>query len=272
MPYQIQAPPEALAPFVEYFWSLQDAPAQAKGSVLPSGTLGLVVNLDEEEIRIYDPDSVQGCRRFSGAVVSGAYGRPFITEAREHASAVGVHFRPGGAWPFFGLPLGELADGHADLEALWGRSASELRDRLCTAEAPADRFRILEAAFARRLDHARAGHAAVAIAIRELEREKTSVGAVAEHVGLSRRRLIEVFTAQVGVTPKKFCRVRRFQRVLAATRRVDVPIWTRVALACGYFDQPHLIRDFVEFSGLSPAAFAQLRSADATNHHVRLPG
>jgi len=272
MNYQIHVPAGPLADFVEYFWSLRDAPADAKGSVLPSGTLGLVIHLDEDEARVYDSESAEGYRPLSGAVVSGVYDRAFTTHAREHASAVGVHFRPGGSWPFFGLPLGELAGAHVDLRMLWGDATSELRERLWTAEAHPDRIRILEAALGRRLNHAPAGHRAVAIAVRELELGETSVGAVAERVGLSRRRLIELFTAQVGVTPKKFSRLRRFQRVLQTTRHVDEPIWSDVALGCGYFDQSHLIRDFVDFSGLSPAEYARVRSADATNHHVRLSG
>ncbi|UJR82098.1 AraC family transcriptional regulator [Sandaracinus amylolyticus] len=269
-PYQIHTPAGPLARYVEYLWSLPDAPSQGRGSILPSGTLSLVVHLDEDERRIYDVDSPV-CRRFSGAVVSGAHGRPFFAEGREHTSAVGIHFRPGGAWPFFGVALGELADRHVDLDALWGASAVELRDRLGSATTSADRFRILEAALLRRLERARPGHDAVAVALRALERGDTNVGAISDHVGLSRRRLIEVFTAQVGVTPKKFARLRRFQRVLAATRRVDAPRWSRVALASGYFDQAHLIRDFVEFCGVSPGEFARVRDLDATNHHVRLP-
>ncbi|AKF05278.1 helix-turn-helix domain-containing protein [Sandaracinus amylolyticus] len=269
-PYEIHTPVGPLAPLVEYFWALPDAPSSGRGSILPSGTLSLVIHLDEDERRIYDAGS-DVCRRFSGAVVSGAHGRPFLAEGREHTSAVGIHFRPGGAWPFFGAALGELADRHVDLDALWGASAIELRERLCGARTVRDRFRILEAALVQRLERARPGHGAVAVALRALERGDANIGALSAQVGLSRRRLIEVFTAQVGVTPKKFARLRRFQRVLDATRRAHAPSWSRVAVASGYFDQAHLIRDFVEFCGLSPSEFARVRDLDATNHHVRLP-
>jgi AraC-like DNA-binding protein len=73
----------------------------------------------------------------------------------------------------------------------------------------------------------------------------------------ARGGLIEVFKTEVGLTPKLFYRVQRFQRILALMRRVSAPSWSRLALDCGFFDQSHLIRDFVEFSGL-----AQLSSTD----------
>jgi hypothetical protein len=79
-----------------------------------------VIKLHENELRIYDPRQPTRCKRFSGAIVSGAYDGAFMIDAEEHASAIGVHFRPGGAFPFLGISANELADMHVDLETLWG--------------------------------------------------------------------------------------------------------------------------------------------------------
>src|SRR6266508_347324 len=62
---------------------------------------------------------------------SGTHSGPFVIDPRELVSVIGVRFRPGGAFPFLGTPASELADAHVDLEALWGTSAIELRERLC---------------------------------------------------------------------------------------------------------------------------------------------
>src|SRR5918998_6059331 len=120
LPYP-PAPP--LLDFVEDFW-LYDGytPPHSNERILPSGTLELVVNLREDELRIYDAVRPGRCRRFPGAVVSGAYGGFFVSDTAEEASIMGVHFRPGGAFPFLGLPAGELYEAHVDLETLWGRS------------------------------------------------------------------------------------------------------------------------------------------------------
>ena len=79
-------------------------------------------------------------RRFRGALVSGPYGRAFAVETRAHASIVGVHFKPGGAAGVLGVPAAELADVHVELEALWGRRAVELRDRLSARRTPRSVF------------------------------------------------------------------------------------------------------------------------------------
>jgi AraC-like DNA-binding protein len=197
-------------------------------------------------------------RRYSGAVVSGAYRRYFVIDTRDHTSIVGVHFRPGGALPFLGVPPGELADRHVDLDTLWGRPALELRERLCAAATAADRFTLLEQALMLRLAGFHHGHPAVPFALSELGRPGVTVGEVAASVDLSRRRLIEVFTAEVGMTPKRLSRVLRFQRVSALARRGSAADWAQLARACGYFDQSHLIHDVGEFTGTSPR---QLRPA-----------
>jgi AraC-like DNA-binding protein len=249
--YQRHRPGPPLAPFVAYLWSLHDAPLHSTERIVPSGTLELVVNLNEGAVRIYDPCSAVW-RRYSGAVVSGAYKRFFVIDTREHASIVGVHFRPGGALPFLGVPPGELADRHVDLETLWGRAAIQLRERLCATAASADRFAVLEQALRSRLPGVHRAHPAVPFALNRLARPGVTVGEVAAGVELSRRRLIEVFTADVGMTPKRLSRVLRFQRVSAAARQAGAPDWAQLAAACGYFDQSHLINDVRDLTGTSP--------------------
>jgi len=81
------APEPSLREFVEYLWLLSDAPGHSRERILPTGTLELVVNLREDEIRIYD--EAGACRRFSGAVISGAYSRPFVIDTDEHALTMG---------------------------------------------------------------------------------------------------------------------------------------------------------------------------------------
>jgi len=87
---------------------------------------------------------------------------------------------------------------------------------------------------------------------------------VTAQIGLSSRRFIEIFRNQVGLTPKLYCRIRRFQRVLAAIDDASDVDWTGVALKCGYFDQAHFIHDFRAFSGVSPTMY--LRHRTHRNH------
>jgi AraC-like DNA-binding protein len=274
MLYQSRTPAPPLSPFIDRFWLCADTPPHARERILPSGTIELVVNLRDDEIRTYDPSDPDRCTRYSGAVVSGAYSRFFVIDPFQHASILGVHFRPGGAFPFLGLPADELADTHVDLETLWGPAAVELRERLRAAATAAERFSLLEQALLSRLAHSPVHHGAVSVALEAFEPTGSEVRVrdVAGLVGLSHRRLIQVFAAEVGMTPKVYCRVRRFQRARAMVRNAAVPDWARVAVDCGYFDQSHLIRDFLAFSGLSPADYLRRRSEQVLPNHVPLSG
>ena len=272
--YRAHTPAPPLRDFIERFWLCSDAPAHRTERIMPSGTFELVVNLREDEIRIYDPAQPDRVRRLSGAVVSGTYGSFFLIDTLQHAAMLGVHFRPGGAFPFLGLPAGEMADTHVDLATLWGQApAAELRGRLCAASTPEERFRRLETMLSRRLRHPW-HHGAVSAALDAFGQAGTgvSVRGVAERIGLSHRRLIQVFAAEVGLTPKLYCRVQRFQQARQMVRKVAAPDWAGIAVACGYFDQSHLIRDFREFSGLSPAAYLRQASEQVLPNHVPQAG
>jgi AraC-like DNA-binding protein len=253
------APAPLLAQFIERFWYSSNAPVHQKVRIVPSGTIELVFNLNEDELGFYDKEQPASCKSFSGAIFSGAHARPLFVDTREHV--VGVHFKPGGAFRFLGVPAGELADTHVDLEALWGRSAKDLREQLCEAANPAKRLRVLERALVARLENTSEEHRAVRAALDIFGRDagEARTRDLAAHLGLSQRHFIKVFSNQVGITPKQFGRVQRFQRALELTRSSSTPNWADIVVACGYFDQSHLIHDFRTFSGLTPTELHRQR-------------
>jgi AraC-like DNA-binding protein len=255
---------------IDRFWYCSDTPAHPRERILPSGTVELVINLTGDEIRIYDSSHPDRTRRYPGAVVSGPYRNFFLIDPLVHASIIGVHFRPGRAVPVLGVPANELADAHVDLESLWGRAAAELRERLCMAGTPATRFAVLEKVLLGRLHQTPQRHGAIPVALDAFEQADAAVKVrdLAYRVGLSQRRFIQLFTAEVGLTPKRYSRVRRFQRARELVRQATAPDWAAVALACGFFDQSHLIRDFAEFSGLSPVVYLKQRSNHVLLNHV----
>jgi AraC-like DNA-binding protein len=78
-----------------------------------------------------------------------------------------------------------------------------------------------------------------------------------------------VFRNEVGLTPKLYCRIRRFQNVVAAIHKLREPDLAEMALCCGYFDQAHFIHDFRVFSGVSPSAYLKYRTS-SPNHVAML--
>jgi AraC-like DNA-binding protein len=271
--YMTYAPGPPLDAFVDYFWLFEGGQTARKERIVPSGTIELVINLRDDEVRIHDGEQHEKHRRFSGAVLSGTYSSVFVIDAMQHESMLGVHFKPGGAFPFLGTLATELTDAHADLADLWGQSALELRERLCTVSTHRKRFHLMEEVLTYRLRRSRKGHPAVPIAL-QLLRTGAPVRDVAREVGICQRRLSQVFAAHVGLSPKLFSRILRFERARVRADQIKRLDWAQLASTCGYFDQSHLINDFQEFSGLSPTEYLRRHQPDGRlkSHHVPIPG
>jgi AraC-like DNA-binding protein len=272
MLYHSYRPGPALAEYVDYLWLIEDAPAHDRERILPEGTQELVLNLRRDELRIRYADAPDEECRLSGAVVSGGFSRYFEIDAEQHASVMGAHFRPGGAFPFFRVGQGELTDTHVDLQQLWGPSAVGLYHQIVEADGVEHRFRLLEEALLRRLRPGIERHPAISLALEALSHGSPNLKVRDLHTeaGLSERRFIQLFAEEVGLAPKLFQRILRFRKALAAVEAGESGGWGEVALESGYFDQSHLIRDFREFIGLTPRALLARRSQDVKSNHVAL--
>lgn len=256
--FDFYKPRPPLSKFVDNFWLYEGYETEHKiERILPTGTLELVINLRQNELLFHDDERPETCARFSGAVVSGAQGRSLAPNTPEEVCLIGVHFKPGGAFPFLGLPAGDLADTHVELESIWGLSASELRERLCEVRTSAGRFQLLHEALLGRLCQGVEQHYAVSASLEMFRKNQAGpkVREAAKYLGLSQRRFIQCFKAEVGITPKLFSRIQRFQQTRTLIQQNPSPDWATLALDLGYCDQSHLIREFLEFSGLSPTDY-----------------
>jgi AraC-like DNA-binding protein len=183
---------------------------------------------------------------------------------------IGAHFKPGGAARFLGLPACELCRQVVELDALWGAGIWEWRERLLAAPSPQAKFEVFEQMLRQRMAAASAkagGNRGVTWAIGEFVREPhlQSIAAVAHDVGVSHKQFIEQFRREVGLTPKLFCRIRRFQEVLGHIHSQKTVNWADVACSCGYFDQAHFVNDFLAFAGLNPSAYLDRRLEEDQN-------
>jgi AraC-like DNA-binding protein len=256
-------PAAPLNQFVELMWFHEGLNAgHPLERVLPDGSMELIVNLRDEPRHVFEPVVHRPRQSFRRSWLSGPHSKYIVIDTAPNASMIGAHFRPGGARAVFDLPLGELRNAVFDLESLWGDGARELRDQLLEASSPQEKFRRLEEILLRRWRRS-SHHLAVRHALDRLTRQphETTIGNVRDETGLSPRRFIELFTREVGITPKVFCRVRRFRRALLHVQRSPEPRWARVANDCGYYDQAHFIRDFKEFTGLTPGEYIADRPA-----------
>ncbi len=268
MLYLKHKPLPPLADFVELLWLYEgyDVPHRME-RLLPDGTVELVVNLREDKIRIYDSDNPERFDTIPGCVVSGPRSEFFVIDTAGEASTVGVHFKPGGAFPFLRMPATELQNQSVALECLWGRQSGRLRERLLEAATPERKLQVLEGCLLRQLTKPPDTHPALGFAIQQFRRgvPALSVSQVADSMGFSQRRFIQVFSHHIGLTPKLFSRVSRFQKVIRTAHGLEDVDWAGTALDCGYYDQAHFIHDFRSFAGITPTEYLA-RKTPHVNH------
>lgn len=262
----VEIPPRsaALAPFVSSLGFFEGELAPARERVLPSGHVSLMVNLHEDEFRTFDGPDHGTVHRTRGAAFSGPQARHTVIDTEEQRCLVWVSFRLGGAAPFFDTPLEETKDQLVDLEDLWGRDGAVLRERVLQAGTTDEMFDIVESALLARLGPADERDPAVAFAVRALE-HGASVSQVTSRLDVLPKRFVRRFRDHIGLTPKRFARVRRLQRLLGAVAREGDVEWAEVAAEHRYYDQAHLIHDFRELTGLTPTAYRP-RAANEWNH------
>jgi AraC-like DNA-binding protein len=256
-----QRPSEALRPFIDWLWYYVDfQPDHDREHVLPDGTFELMINLQEVPRKLFERGASGRFQAFKRGWVSGAQTQYLVIDALPSSSMIGVHFKPGGAGPFLGRPADEFSGQVVELDSLWGDPIWGWRDRLLAAEGPAAKFQVMEQLLTAKMSRKPPGCPGARAARWALDRfvDEPHLHAVAEvsaQLGMSHKHFIDQFKRQVGLTPKKFCRIRRFHQVLAQIQTRHGIDWPDLACACGYYDQAHFINDFVGFSGMNPSAY-----------------
>jgi AraC-like DNA-binding protein len=261
-------PKMPLSTLVECLWYWEGAPGpHLQERLLPQAQAALILNLRDDPIAIYEDN--RGAGYYGTAALSGARSSCFTIDCNQEERVVGVQFAPGGAAPFFGMPMSELEDGSFDMRDLWGNEAGWVRERVLAAATPQAMLRILEQCLLKRLTAPDRLHPAVIYVAGELDISDGPgrVQAVTRQIGLSQRRLAQLFHEQIGVSPKTFHRVRRFQHTIQRLHGLRTVDWADLAVECGYYDQAHLSHDFRQIAGMTPSAYL----AAATEHLNHVP-
>ncbi|UWZ82133.1 helix-turn-helix transcriptional regulator [Occallatibacter riparius] len=249
-----------LLPFIKSFHYHEANLPMGLERIVPNGQAHLMVNLAEDEFRTYDRANPALKIRHSGAVLAGPHAQSLILDTRQMHWLAAVQFRPGGAGHFLASPASEACNHVVNLDAIW--IATSMREQLLDAPTPQARFDVLENLLLRHLDDS--FDPAIAWAIGALERGMR-VAKVAARLGMLPRKFERRFTNRVGLTPKRYARVRRLQGVLKSIRTSAPPDWSMLAAKHGYHDQSHLVHDFRELADITPSGYKP-HSAARNNH------
>lgn len=265
-------PRPPLDQLVDFLWVAKIYSAQAQRErVLPSGALALVINLGAERFDMYEHDDAPEPLDFPSAILCGGRARPLVIGTSVLGSTIGVHFKPGGARPFFDVPAGALEEHVVSLEAVWGAAGTALRAQLLEAPTDAARVTILEDALLERARGPLAMPPLLRAALAAFEDQSlASVADVRARFDLSAKRLLQLFRDEVGLNPKAYWRVRRFRAALAHLDRRSMN-GAALAAALGYADQAHFIREFRAISGGSPRQYLSGR-VEGNSDHISVYG
>ena len=232
-------------------------PAHTKELLLPDGGVNLVFELSDEAKYVFNRDSLEPERAYRSGWISGMHENGLVIDAGRGTPMLVVRFKPGGLWPFFGFPSAELNDVVLPLTDIWGRPFRDLHEQLLEAPTATARFAVLERELIR-IGGARLNpDPFVGYAARTLwyQNKPPSMKALASKLGYSQKHMIAIFDKHVGLSPKRYARVMRFQRVIHALERDETPSWSMLAQEFGYYDQAHLINDFKAFAGMTPTHY-----------------
>jgi AraC-like DNA-binding protein len=254
-----RAPAAPLRGLVIELWAGLEPKSSARHRVLPNGEVALMLHLGSEQ-RLIEHDGARPDRLLQRGFVSGLQEQPATYEARAAMSVVTARLTPLGAWTLLGgLPQAELAGRVIELDSVLPSRAGlgALRERIGETRDLGAALDLLEEWLLVRCLRAPQPHAAThtAHALLLTAAEPIPIAALARECGVSARRLHELFLREVGLPAKRLSRVLRFRRTLdrlASARQRDL---RDLALACGYYDQSHLYRDFRALAHMTPLEY-----------------
>ena len=258
MRYSEIIPQSPLNQFIECFWTLESsAPSTQPERILPDGCVELILNFGAEFSQHCDDGRKRQPRNFLVGQMTG----PIMISPAGAVQILGIRFHPGGTLPFLRMPLHEITD---QVVELGGLSSTLERDLLRVTSQPeslSEKIRAVESFLTAQLTNSKHNSWLMRLAARVVDsRGLVSVDQLAKDAGISSRQLERRFLREVGVGPKLLGRIIRFQQVFRAVEQRNAA-WADIALECGYYDQPHLIRDFNQFAHQTPTVLFSSHSA-----------
>jgi AraC-like DNA-binding protein len=254
MVYLERKPAAPLSNLVQTLWycSAPQLPP-ARQRVLPNGNLQILINLANDSICEFRDDSTDSEFAVPAAILSGLQTHYEWIDTRDLQELVGVVFHPGGAAPFFRENAEHFRSRTVSLQDLL--PLHDLRGRLQEVVTPLDKLTVLEIWLADRMQPNAVRTPAAVRAVSLLRSH--SVRETAEILHCSERSLHTLMTTEVGLSPKIWSRVQRFQRSVQTLHAGSEIHWEQLALQCGFYDQSHFSNEFKAFAGIDPRTYTR---------------
>lgn len=256
MDYKTFSPPALLSSFVKCFWSLE-APSSKESEkqiITPDGCMEMIIHFGDPYIQFLE-DGRQIIQ--PGSFVFGQITTPLVIAPSGVSGMVAARFLPEGFAPFSSLPASEMQNRAVPLEELYGSDGLGLGKSVLNSSSNEERIACIENFLIGKLTTTTAYDALAKETFNLLMQSKgqISVDSLVAHLQISRRQLERRLSTAIGLSPKQLSKIVRLQSALKLMEKNQHARLTEVAHEAGYFDQAHFIRDFREFTGVSPKQF-----------------
>ncbi|MCX7711421.1 MAG: helix-turn-helix domain-containing protein [Clostridia bacterium] len=259
MKYPVKHP--VLTQLINYFWEIKsDQRVGVDHKLLPVCNADLILhfssaikyisagNLESEQKRIH---------------LNGIRSRFQIIRQSGPLDVLGISFLPLGVYPFFKTPLIEFANKNIEVVLFAHEFTSRIEEKLGLAGDTSEKLELLETELLKILNTEEIPSEEVCLIFRyfHMSIDHMDIQEFCERFGVHPRRLERIFAKYIGISPKQFQRLHRFQNVIRQLEVKRFPSLTEVAYENEYYDQNHFIKEFKEFAGCAPSQFIHEKKA-----------
>ncbi|MGD9589270.1 MAG: helix-turn-helix domain-containing protein [Pyrinomonadaceae bacterium] len=270
MIYQVHIPRAPLDKFIDvliYFERVEHA--HAVDRFLPNGDTEILIDFHDTPQFIYDNNTLKEIQACHHVWASGLRTEPITIPSGNGAAMMVIAFKKGMAAPFFPFPMEEIADCVVDADLIWGSDFGDLRERLLNEKDIGERFEIVEGYLLSKFAPVLNVNPCIAFAVEEMTQrpDRISIGRMNDKIGYSQKHFAEMFRKHIGITPKSYLKIMRFQKAIRTINAAASIEWDMIAQECGFYDQAHFINDFKHFSGFTPEQYSKIH----TNYQNYVP-
>lgn len=257
--FQRVVPAPVLRPYIRSYWyfcSKKSLTSYQEEYMHPTGGFGIVFNFADPVL--LDRHTIKETVFLDGAnTISRKMG------FQGHIELLGIRFYEGGAFPFFAMPLTELRNEIAILEALARPALLDLHERMYDASSLSARITILEQWLMKRLFNGQKRHPLIPASLVKLRTGcKLSIPDLAQELAISQRQLDRLYRSQVGMSPQKYVQLQRVETARLALKELYHRSTTELAHELGFYDQSHFIREFKAVIGMTPYQYLKRSQSD----------
>ena len=257
MDYNISRPSLRLSEYVKYYWSFDHCiPSGTLHTqrVVPTGLFELVLYLNDKPVSSNPQNAISDY-----LIVSGQQKSFYELNVHGKLSLFAIYFHPHGLSSFLNIPLKELFNQSIPLKLILKDIVNVFEDRLSKANSFEEQIKIAEELILNQIQknkpdihYQRIQHIIYLI---NQKQGNISIDVLASEACLSRKQFERIFLNIVGISPKQFLKIIRFQNAIyQKSLKPDLSL-TELSHLCGYYDQAHMIHDFKSLSGYTPRQF-----------------